>query len=1116
MPFVADLHIHSHYSRATSRQLDLEHLHRWAQLKGIRVLGSGDIAHPGWLAEMKERLVPAEQGLYRLRDDLAAAIDPLVPAACRAPVRFLLAGEISNIYKKDDRVRKVHNLVFLPDFEAVERFQARLAGVGNIESDGRPILGLDSRDLLEIALESHPDAYLIPAHIWTPWFSALGSQSGFDSIEACFGDLTGHIFAVETGLSSDPPMNWRLSSLDRFTLVSNSDAHSVQKLAREANLFDCELSYAAIADAMRTADPDRFLGTIEFFPEEGKYHFDGHRKCQARLHPRETRDHRGLCPVCGKPVTVGVMYRVEELADRQEGARSPRARRYWSLIPLPEVIAEVRSTGVNTKGVQKLFDRLLSRLGPELSILMEVPLEEIDRTGGPMLAEAVRRIRAGQVHIAPGYDGEFGTIRIFTEEDRRHFAAQTTLVDTVVAEAEPEPEIGEIALQAPLAVQDVPATQADTTPAVAPLNDPQRRAVEHGRGPLLIVAGPGTGKTRTLVYRIVRLIRDGLAKPEEVLALTFTNKAADEMRQRLSEQLTAAARVTVKTFHALAAGLLREFHQAAGLPGDFRILSEGERLGVIQHIWASQQRQERRRLAEKLSAMAARMQTAEDVAEADPGLASLARSYDAELQRMGALDYDRLLIHALELLLEHGDTLSALRHRFRWILVDEYQDVNEVQYRLLRLLAPGNANLCVVGDPRQAIYGFRGSDRGYFLRFEKDYPEATVVRLGLNYRSTPEIVDAASRVVSTDPAGPCELKAVAAAGAKIAFCLAPTDKAEAEFVVHQIERHVGGTSMFSVDSGRVDSGSGTGGGFSDVAVLARTTALFAPLREALQRAGVPYHVVGDRPFWENREVQWVLNYLRLAANPNSASDALAVLNVPPRGFGEAALEALQEHLERSSGTEAALASLLQSCPRLTAAQRASLQHFFDTIDELSAKAGTSPVVELVDDVLERTGLGAYFSGRERDRKWLPRLKRRALLFENRLDDFLVEASVQQAYDDLSPNADHVMLLTLHAAKGLEYPVVFLIGCEEGVLPFIREGEECDIDEERRLFYVGMTRAQRRLLLTAAKRRWLFGRQRRGEPSRFLRQVPADLIETMETGSPSERTRKARMPQMSLF
>ncbi|MFQ5754427.1 MAG: endonuclease Q family protein, partial [bacterium] len=325
MKFVADIHIHSHFSRATSKQLNFEYLTKWAQLKGVQVVGTGDIAHPGWLEEMKKKLAPAEQGLFRLKEEYANSIRNEVFKACQAPVRFMLAGEISNIYKKKDKVRKIHNVVFLPSLEAVEKLQATLDKIGNIRSDGRPILGLDSRDLLEIVLETDSQAYLIPAHIWTPWFSLLGSMSGFDSVAQCFDDLTPHIFALETGLSSDPPMNWRLSALDDYTLVSNSDAHSPQKLAREANLFNTELSYPSIFEALKTGDPDAFWGTLEFFPQEGKYHFDGHRKCGIRWDPDTTIENNRICPECGRPVTVGVMHRVEVLADRAT-SKAPRNR----------------------------------------------------------------------------------------------------------------------------------------------------------------------------------------------------------------------------------------------------------------------------------------------------------------------------------------------------------------------------------------------------------------------------------------------------------------------------------------------------------------------------------------------------------------------------------------------------------------------------------------------------------------------------------------------------------------------------------------------------------------------------------------------------------------------
>src|SRR5215470_11299683 len=433
MRFHADLHVHSKYSRATSRDLDLEHLAHWAARKGIGVVATGDFTHPAWCAELKDKLVPAEPGLFRLRDDIAAGVAATLPAACRRPVRFMLEVEISTIYKKGDKTRKVHHLIYAPDFATVDRINGRLARIGNIASDGRPILGLDSRDLLEIALESDPGAYFIPAHIWTPWFASLGSQSGFDSIAECYGDLAPNIFAVETGLSSDPAMNWRVSFLDRFRLVSNSDAHSPGKLGREATAFDCELDYFAIRRALETGDG--YAGTVEFFPEEGKYHLDGHRKCNMRLTPRGTIAAGGRCPACGEPVTIGVEHRVGVLADRHEDGITPPATAgaVANLVPLPEVLSEIVASGPSSKAVERSYDRVIGTLGPELFVLQEAPVEDVARAASPLLAEALTRLRRGEVIREAGYDGEYGVIRLFEARELARLTTGDVLFDAPVA-----------------------------------------------------------------------------------------------------------------------------------------------------------------------------------------------------------------------------------------------------------------------------------------------------------------------------------------------------------------------------------------------------------------------------------------------------------------------------------------------------------------------------------------------------------------------------------------------------------------------------------------------------------------------------------------------------------
>ncbi len=420
MRFIADLHIHSAYSRATSRDLNPENLWRWSQLKGISVVGSGDFTHPAWLRELREKFELADNGLFTLRKELQTLA---VPASCRADVFFMLSAEISCIYSKGGRTRKIHMIVLAPAFDDADRINRELSRIGNLKSDGRPILGLDAKELAKIVLGASPEAMLIPAHAWTPHFSVFGSVSGFDSLEECFEELTPCITAIETGLSSDPPMNWRLSALDRITLISNSDAHSPSKLGREANILETDLSYAAILAAIRSGEG--FAGTIEFFPEEGKYHFDGHRTCGVSMHPHETLQNHGICPVCGKKLTIGVMHRVDKLADRKEGFRPQGRPPFRSVIPLSEIIAETLGVGPSTKKTDALYRNLLEALGNEFHILLEAPLKDIETAGAPRLAEAILKMRSGDVSITPGYDGEFGRIRIFERFERKELKCQT-------------------------------------------------------------------------------------------------------------------------------------------------------------------------------------------------------------------------------------------------------------------------------------------------------------------------------------------------------------------------------------------------------------------------------------------------------------------------------------------------------------------------------------------------------------------------------------------------------------------------------------------------------------------------------------------------------------------
>ena len=1088
MRFYADLHVHSKYSRATSRNCDLEHLALWARRKGIAVVATGDFTHPAWFDEITGKLVPAEPGLFRLREDLEREVERQLPGSCSGePVRFMLEVEISTIYKKGERTRKVHHLIYAPDIETASRFRDRLGKIGNIASDGRPILGLDSRHLLEITLESGPGAYLVPAHVWTPWFAALGSKSGFDSIEECYGDLAEHIFAVETGLSSDPPMNWRVSHLDRFTLVSNSDAHSPPMLGREACVFDTDLDYFAMRRALETGDG--YDGTVEFFPEEGKYHLDGHRACEVRLEPDETRRTGGACPACGKPVTVGVMHRVETLADREEPQRPEKAAPFRSLVPLPEIVSELRGVGPKSKTVGSEVASLVGRHGPELEILEKVPIEDLD-CGDPLFTEAIERLRQGHVFCEGGYDGEYGTIRLFEPGELAAKTAVPSLFEMPSAVKPPDSTSGSSGSLSPLGervrVGGIPlpwgegssaaaqtlelpfdAGEATLTSPLDHLDPDQRAAAEVARGPLLIIAGPGTGKTRTLTHRIAHLVASGATPPEHHLAITFTRRAAEELRERLEDLLDASARsVAVHTFHSLGLQILRAEHTEIGLHrgspegghmGNVRVAEEAERIDVVRSLFDLSPSRAARRLRGFSLARRARAagESGGDAAAVAEDLDALA-AYEQALWRRDLVDFDDLLVVPTRLLAEREDLLATYRQRFRFISIDEYQDIDALQYRLVRLLAPEDANLCAIGDPDQSIYRFRGADVGFFLRFQQDYPSGRGVHLSRNYRSSQVIVGAAlSAIAPASLVADRELRAVAESSAEpVVVHETASERAEAERVAHTIEQLLGGTSYYSVDSGRVTSGEGSDLSFDDFAVLYRTDAQSAAIMEALDRAGLPTQKRSHSRLADRPEVRALIVALRCKEHDDCATSVL---------------DRLRDEAERLVLADAAEAAERARDGEVTGD---------DTEDPLDAAAAIRQAVELVAPLAERHG--------------------------DDLRGFLAEIALGAEVDSWDPRAERISLLTLHAAKGLEFPVVFIVGCEDGLLPLHYAEDDAELEEERRLFFVGITRARQRLFLSWARRRAWRGEVRDRKPSRFLCDLEETLIERRRS---EDRARK---------
>lgn len=1061
--FIADLHIHSHYSRATSRDCTPAFLDLWARKKGITLLGTGDFTHPAWRAELKEKLLPAEEGLYLLREEFRL---PCGTAGVPSDPRFLITGEISSIYKRNGRTRKVHNLILLPSIEAAEVLSRRLEAIGNLHSDGRPILGLDSRDLLEITLDVCPDAMLIPAHIWTPHFSMFGAFSGFDTVEECFGDLAPEIHAFETGLSSDPPMNWRLSALDRYVMVSNSDAHSPQKLGREANLFKTDCSYPAVRRALQGEDPQGLSGTIEFFPEEGKYHYDGHRNCKVCLTPTETVQAGGVCPVCGGRLTVGVLHRVEALADRPEGTVPAGARPYENLVPLPEVIAA--STGftpASTK-VQACYEHLLQTLGPEFSILRELPLSEIAQAAGPCVAEGIRRMRAGEIEMAPGYDGEYGKLQLLDPAEISRISGQLSLFGAAVPqktkkEPRPAPVLKpEKKTQLQKAADPAPS---ETAAALSGLNPEQREAVCAQDPCVMVIAGPGTGKTKTLVARICHLLASGV-RPETITAVTFTNKAAREMQDRLFRTIgnrRTVKAMTIGTFHSICLRLLSEAGRAGVL------LSEHDAECFAEETIAAFSLS----LAPKqfLSGISRIKSGGIPEGKAESLLTpAVCTDYQARLQNANAMDFDDLLLKVLE----EKESPGSCTARFSHLLVDEFQDINSIQYRLIRKWSQTCSGLFVIGDPDQSIYGFRGSDAGCFERLQEAFPDARRITLVRNYRSSPAILRCASAAIAQNRRNDrIPLQPVCPEGPAVRLLTASDAFSEALFLAKEINRMVGGIDMLDAQS----HGAGGARGFSEIACLYRTHRQAELLEKCFQKEGIPYTVTGRDTLLADPQVRGAAAFFRALLYPEDRAALHTALfdafHCPP------------EVVKAADSGKADLCSIPQ-WGFLSEKYRPLLKK--------------SRPHTLLDQWMADTG----HAGSEP----LEKLRNIAVLSKS-MPDFLQNLTLGTESDltrssSKTYRSDAVSLMTLHAAKGLEFPVVFLCGMQKDLLPLSQPGRVSDPAEERRLFYVGMTRAKEELVLLTSP-----------SPSPFLSEIPDALF---QHGCTTEGSRAHKGTQLRFF
>jgi uncharacterized protein (TIGR00375 family) len=1118
MKFLADFHVHSSHSRATSKNLTLESLHIAAQKKGLTVIATGDFTHPVWIEDIREKLIPADNGLYRLKPALAEICDKEVPPACRGDVQFMLVTEISNIYKKDGRVRKNHNLIFIPEIEQAIQLNRKLEKIGNIGSDGRPILGLDARNLLEMTLESGHGAFLVPAHIWTPWFSMLGSKSGFDSLFECFDDLSSHIFAVETGLSSDPVMNWQISSLDQVVLISNSDAHSVAKLGREANQFDTELSFADIRDALKHPETNKFLGTTEFFPEEGKYHYDGHRKCQICLHPAETQKINGICPICKKPLTVGVLYRTYELADRKNGEKSPRHKPFFHTVPLTDILSEISNVGSASKEVLKRYELALNKLGPELAIIASLPLDQIRTANIPLLADAIQKIRVNNVHISPGYDGEFGKVRLFSPEERQMLFNQHQLFAVTNL-----PPVEPVQLEKPVFIKIEKPDKTDSGFHTA-TNPEQEMAIHHDTGPLIIIAGPGTGKTRTITHKMARLVTHKKIRADNILALTFTNKAADEMRNRIRRLLPFDNILPViETFHSLCLRLMADHHM------DYTVIDEPERKTVIgdaiklirqddlQNIaWFSDQI---RFIKQKWPIQAL---------TGHNDLATIAEKYQYVMNIQGLVDYEDIIQHTIRMIENSPELRHQYAELFQYVFVDEYQDLNQAQYRLLMLLSPQErirANVCVIGDPNQSIYGFSGADITLFDRFVQDYPNTRLVTLSQNYRSPETILAASFQVIkhaekfSEHPVygNMQRLRSGIAGPAHISILNYETDETEASGIAVEIEKLTGGTGFYSFDSGLVDGNQPENHiGFGDIVVLYRTSRQSAGIADALTAKGIPYRVAKKETDAIQKFMVDVVAFFRFLEGSGSFQDAdicFRYLNdgKKPLFFNWFKNKCIERAWSARDGLNpAVLASELDLKPSF----RSMFHHITGELNRIKAEMQKmrleQKLVFLVSKVLQPDQINM-----PEFKKNLDDLIDRAKGHSGSATGFLNQLSLQTDADMLHVKMEKVALMTMHASKGMEFSVVFIAGCEDGLIPYRRPGSETlDMAEERRLFYVAMTRAKEKLYCTWTSKRKLYGKLSSNRLSPFIDQIDPSFLK--HGAFQKSEKKKMRQNQIALF
>lgn len=1075
MKFIADLHIHSRFSRATSQENNIFSLYKYSLIKGINLLGTGDFTHPGWYKELEDFLIEDGNGLLDLKEEYRNEISKEFPHLKNKSMKFIFSVEISSIYKKNDKVRKVHNLILMPDFKSVKAFNEKLGSMGNIRSDGRPILGLDSKTLLELALEINPKTMFIPAHIWTPWFSLFGMKSGFDTLEECFNDLSKEIFAVETGLSSDPAMNWRLKALDNLNLVSNSDAHSPDNLAREANIFDTELNYYKIRDALKNKKSSEFLGTIEFFPEEGKYHYDGHRNCDCRLTPKEAIKNKLLCPVCGKMITVGVLHRVEELADRDEGFRPEGAKDFKSLIPLKEIIGDAFGVNKKTKKVLAFYNKLLTALDNELFILEKAPIEEIKKHSTEIIAEGIKRVRENKVKILPGYDGDYGKITIFSEEDRMKNVSQSLLMSIELDKKKaksPKKSAEPVKKSNKKIKLDRAVSKTETKQEI---NSEQEKAIQEMKGPVIVMAGPGTGKTFTLVQKITYLIQEREFSSENLLAITFTNKAAKEIRERLEQQNIHDTHIS--TFHGLALNILQQnnFNREIFDEHDCCLIIKEACRELNVNLNA-------RNIYNRICHIKGNM---ENIEKEPDEIQRVLEIYQAKLDYYMGMDYEDIIIYCYKLLKKFPDILNKYKDIYKFILVDEFQDINYSEYQLVKLLSDEGKNLFVIGDPDQSIYKFRGANPELMFKLMDDFLYHKKMVLKKNYRNPEffikagiDVIKSESRVLKKYD----DIDILIKSDVQIEVIKTPTQLSAGIQIAKTITDYVGGTNMVDADI----LGAGQDLTFKDFAVLVRNTSQIANIEETLLHEGIPYKIVGNKSILDNKFIRLGINILRLKTEAFNNFRFFNIIETGLFGIPDKIIKDLKKKLSEDPDIDI-LQEVKKQCSKVKDENYKRLLQLLDSkIDKET----------LVSSFIKRFPFTFF---KEKDCTVFHNLANQYGAIKELLKVVLIgnEQDIEMDRENLNKLKDieRISILTIHSAKGLEFPILFLYEAVEGLMPYVEKN--ADINEERRLFYVGLTRAKEKLFIVIPKKIKRYGSVIKTEDSRFVKEISSDFINVNE-------------------